>query len=166
MIDIEFTSAFQGVPHASVVLVDQGLGHSAALSAEQKKLIDYMAQQDFKAKYLYWRSSGLEVDNSLLYLAALGLGKAEDITAIKLQDLGGKIFAQSRCVKFAEKFSVYTHAFGEFDDAQIAAEVAYGAMLASYKFEQYKTTKTPEEEDKVEFKGIHIHILHAVRWLK
>ncbi len=75
---------------------------------------------------------------------AVGLGKAADIDALRVQAVGGEIYAglshKGRLVTVA----VDAIDKGNLSAAEMAAELAYGARLRSYRFDKYRTK---EEKD-------------------
>jgi leucyl aminopeptidase len=93
--------------------------------------------------------NGLKVNEIILF----GLGKEKDVTVLSLEELGAKIMS------FVEKSkdSSATIHFPPFiakgiEEDRAIAHVAYGALLRSWKFDKYQTTK--KEANKVHLKTL------------
>ncbi|MEB3702920.1 Cytosol aminopeptidase [Candidatus Bealeia paramacronuclearis] len=77
-------------------------------------------------------------------IVLIGLGKKEDFTAKKAEELGGAIVAALSC-------TIDSEAVVEFDgisglkDTELAAHIAFGASLRSWQFLKYFTKKTEDE---------------------
>ncbi len=84
---------------------------------------------------------GIEADRIVL----LGLGKAGDLDALALQAAGGAIYAALEKSGEAEG-SVLTEAPPDapLEPPAMAAEMAFGARLRSYRFDKYRTKEKPE----------------------
>lgn len=85
----------------------------------------------------------------------LGLGKPEEIDALRMQSAGGRIFEALAstgqdevhvCIDSIEKCKM--------SPAAMAAELAYGAQLRSYRFDKYRTKE--EEEEKPSLKSLKV----------
>jgi leucyl aminopeptidase len=83
---------------------------------------------------------GVDLDHILL----IGLGKADQITDLTVQDAGGAIMAAF--AKNAAEVSVLVEELpgSTLAPSQIAAEIAFGALLRSYRFDKYRTKEKPE----------------------
>jgi len=77
----------------------------------------------------------------------VGLGKAEDLDARKLQALGGRIYA-ALGDQGDKAVSVAVDALDgcTLTPAQMGAEIAFGARLRSYRFDKYLTKEKAEEK--------------------
>ncbi|MEO3433531.1 leucyl aminopeptidase [Inquilinus sp. CAU 1745] len=80
--------------------------------------------------------SGIDADRILL----VGLGDAGKLDAIALQKVGGVVLANLFRMKDAEATILLDGV--EAEDS--AADVAFGALLRSYRFDKYRTTRKPE----------------------
>ncbi|WP_321391328.1 leucyl aminopeptidase [Emcibacter sp.] len=86
--------------------------------------------------------AGLEVRN----VYVMGLGNADDLNDLKMQQAGGKIIARlMSCGE--EEISVAAEALKKADMSaeEVAANVAFGARLRRYRFDKYRT-KEPEDK--------------------
>ena len=86
--------------------------------------------------------SGVKLDR--VYL--VGLGKAAELDALRLQNIGGRIYAALG----TKGHTAVTLAVDDFDKCKLkpwemAAELALGARLRSYRFDKYRTK---EKSDK------------------
>jgi leucyl aminopeptidase len=77
----------------------------------------------------------------------VGLGKEGDLDALGAQSLGGKIYAalggigdSSAAVMVDDEFG------GKVPAAQLAANIAFGARLRSYRFDKYRTTEKADKK--------------------
>ena len=83
----------------------------------------------------------------------IGLGKASKINALRLQAIGGRLYS-AFAVKGAPNVSVIVDSLSGVKPgaAEMAAELAYGARLASYRFDKYRTKE--KKEDKPTLKAM------------
>lgn len=85
--------------------------------------------------------SGSKLDRVLL----IGLGKAKDIDKTTAQDAGGQIYANLSGVGSPTvAVSVDSMDGCAVKPAEMAAEMAYGAKLRSYRFDKYRTQEKPD----------------------
>ena len=95
--------------------------------------------------------AGLTVNRVLL----VGLGKVEDIDALQMQALGGRVV--SALNKFGETEAalvVDALAASPLGVTEMVAEAAFGARLAAYRFDKYRTKQ--KEEDKPTLESLAI----------
>jgi len=80
----------------------------------------------------------------LNHILLIGLGKPDQITDITVQDAGGAIVAALG--KNAAEVSVLVEDLpgSNLAPSQVAAEIAFGALLRSYRFDKYRTKEKPE----------------------
>ncbi len=85
----------------------------------------------------------LGVQRVLLY----GVGKAEELSDLRLQGVGAAILAHLNQAGEAEAtVSVGRLGGATGTAAQRAVELAYGALLRSYRFDKYRTREKPEKK--------------------
>ena len=90
--------------------------------------------------------AGSRLDRVML----VGLGKAEDITDLEMQKLGGRIYVGTQQVKKSLVTVVLDAVIdGKMSVAEIASEIAFGANLRSYRFDKYKTKLKPENKPTI-----------------
>ena len=86
--------------------------------------------------------AGLELDRVLL----AGLGKADEVDALKLQNLGGNAVQKAGGCGSSELTVVCDSvAKAKLDGPEAAANIAYGAQLGSYRFDKYKSKLKPDD---------------------
>jgi leucyl aminopeptidase len=74
----------------------------------------------------------------------IGLGKEKDLTDVVWQKIGSSILAALSTIPNGEG-AVEIHSLKKTSNEEIAANIAYGALLKSWRFEKYFTKKKPEE---------------------
>lgn len=81
----------------------------------------------------------------------LGLGKPADLDTAKAETIGASLAAALLGQAEAQAFvAVDPLAKGGLAAADIAAHLAFGAQLRSYRFDKYKTKQKPEDKPKLE----------------
>ena len=94
---------------------------------------------------------------TLMGIMIVGLGKPGDLNDLALQKLGGQIQSSTRRAKRGTvAVAVDPIKDAKPDAATMAAEMAYGAMLASYRFDKYRTKE--KETTKPSLKTITFHV--------
>ncbi len=97
--------------------------------------------------------AGTRIDRIMI----VGLGKPGDLNDLALQKLGGQIQSSTRRAKRGTvAVAVDPIKDAKPDAATMAAEMAYGAMLASYRFDKYRTKE--KETTKPSLKTITFHV--------
>src|SRR5262245_29658610 len=77
----------------------------------------------------------------------VGLGKEGETSALGAQSLGGRISAALGGAGDAAAAVLVDEEFGgKVPAAEIAANIAFGARLRSYRFDKYRTTEKPEKK--------------------
>lgn len=90
--------------------------------------------------------AGLTLDRLVL----VGLGKPEELDDLKVQNAGGTAWAQIAGVKAKSAAILADIAVGdEMDEAAMAADIAYGALLRSYRFDKYRTKEKKEDKPQI-----------------
>ena len=85
----------------------------------------------------------------------VGLGKAEQVDALRLQALGGTIVAYlNRIGESAAALPVENLPGAPLEAPEMAANIAYGARLRAYRFDKYRTRE--KEEQKPSLKGLNL----------
>ncbi|MBT3790947.1 MAG: leucyl aminopeptidase [Alphaproteobacteria bacterium] len=89
--------------------------------------------------------AGLSVSRIVLF----GLGEAEKVNVLGLQNAGGKLVGQMNGVGEKQLTIVVDTVrgkLGKIAAADAAAEIAFGARLGSYRFDKYRTTEKAEKK--------------------
>lgn len=106
----------------------------------------------FKAHSLHVLAPG---GTSLARIFLLGLGKPEEIDTLRMETAGGRI-VEALGNTGMEEVHVCIDAIDKckMSPAAMAAELAYGAQLRSYRFDKYRTKE--EEDEKPSLKSLKI----------
>jgi len=101
----------------------------------------------FNPKYGYSKIlTATNKEGEIHHLILLAIGSENDVTEVKIEETGGRIHSlASHCkanlvgIKLGSKI-------GSFSPEEAAAQLASGALLASYRFNKYFTKKTEDEK--------------------
>ena len=74
------------------------------------------------------------------YLVLAGLGSEEKLTEVKIEELGGKILQNVTNAKIATIGLKIKNRISNFTSSHVASLIASGVLLASYRFDKYRTT--------------------------
>ena len=85
--------------------------------------------------------SGLKVQRLIL----VGLGKAEAFDGLRAEEIGGTITAYLLTTEKLLTFAIDQQKGMKVDAGEIAARIAFGARLRSYRFDQYRTQLKKEQ---------------------
>lgn len=85
--------------------------------------------------------SGLKVQRLVL----IGLGRAEDFTALRAEEIGGAITASLLTTEKQVTFAIGTAKGMKVDAGELAARIGFGAKLRGYRFDQYRTRLKKEQ---------------------
>lgn len=144
--DIKFSNAFQG-DHKYLVFCLLGNKLTAQAEHYNKKTGGALtraiekASFDGKAKETIQVFAPAGVNSDAIVL--VGLGKEQRISAKDAQAIGGHIATELAKLK-AEEASVVVDALP--GSSELAAEIAYGMHLKSYRFDRYKKKKKEEQK--------------------
>jgi leucyl aminopeptidase len=84
---------------------------------------------------------------SVSRIVLAGLGKPDSTDARSLQQLGGNLVAHLNGAGEKEAtFAIEVAEGAPIDQAEAAAELAFGAQLRSYRFDKYKTKQKPDQK--------------------
>ncbi|XVN40313.1 MAG: leucyl aminopeptidase [Rickettsia endosymbiont of Argas persicus] len=84
------------------------------------------------------------------YLIIAGLGSEEKLTEVKIEELGGKIVQHATNAKISTIGLKIKSRIGGFTSPLIASLTASGMLLASYRFDKYRTTLKEADKFAVE----------------
>ena len=98
----------------------------------------------FKGKYGQTVSLLAPHGTGLDRLVVVGLGKPEELDALKMENLGGRIYAAT--AKAAATITwLFDHVVDSpIGDGQSLARMAFGARLRSFRFDKYRTKEKPD----------------------
>ncbi len=101
-------------------------------------------------------------ESKLDHVLVVGLGKAAEIDAMRLQGVGGQIYAELGGRGHATVEVAIDAIEGcALSPADMAAEVAFGARLRSYRFGKYLTKE--EKDDKPSLKSLRLLTADAAK---
>ncbi|MGB0682402.1 MAG: leucyl aminopeptidase [Magnetovibrionaceae bacterium] len=134
------------------VLEDNQLSPSAATldEATAGALTRAMGASAFKGKREQRLSLLAPHGSKLDRIELVGLGKAESLEAKPLQSLGGNLYAslsRGQAAKVVVMVDGYEDAPLTAD--AMAAEMAYGALLRTYRFDKYRTKEKEDAKPKL-----------------
>jgi leucyl aminopeptidase len=83
-------------------------------------------------------------------IVLVGLGKAGTIDATRAQNIGGVVLAHLNAAGEKEASLLVDEVADAPPPAEAAANVAFGALLRSYRFDRYRTKEKPEHKPTME----------------
>jgi len=92
--------------------------------------------------------------DEIKYLIIAGLGNEEKLTEVKIEELGGKILQHVTSAKISNIGLKIKSKISSFTSPIVASLIASGALLASYRFDKYRTTL--KELDKFTVESLEI----------
>ena len=111
-------------------------------------LVDFMTRRDFTggagSLQTITKPAGLDYDELVL----VGFGKPEKLTALSVEEAGGRAFSRLSDLGITDATMVL-----ELPDAaaltadELAARFGYGALLRDYRFDKYKTNNAVKKAD-------------------
>ena len=106
--------------------------------------------QLFSGKFGSMKSLTMNDSGYLKHVILVGAGQNEKVTDVILEDLGAKIITYLSRTK-AKNVAIYlSEELNGINKARCSCLIAFGAYLANYKFDIYKTKIDKEEESKLE----------------
>ncbi|WP_341756317.1 MULTISPECIES: leucyl aminopeptidase [unclassified Candidatus Tisiphia] len=95
-------------------------------------------------------------DGEIKYLIIVGIGDETKLTTSYIEELGAKILSCSTCRKISSIGIKISHNIGQYQPAIVASLIASGCLLASYRFDKYRTTQSEGEKFVVDSLEISI----------
>jgi leucyl aminopeptidase len=159
---MKLTFAAPGLPETGVVaafvLEDRELSPSARALNDRLRgaLVRAIEAGRFKGKKDQVLAVPAPVEGAYDRIVLVGVGKAAELDALRLQAIGGQIYAAlaGEGVK-AAAVAVDALDGSALAPAEMAAEMAYGARLRAYRFDKYLTKE--KEEDKPALEALAFH---------
>jgi leucyl aminopeptidase len=104
--------------------------------------------------------AGTRLDRILL----VGLGKPDEITVTEMENLGGRVYADTQRDKGgAVAVAVDAVPNAVLSATDIAARMAYGARLRSYRFDKYRTKEKASDKPSLRTIAFHVEQFDAAR---
>jgi leucyl aminopeptidase len=154
---MKITFAGPAIPKSGTLVVgiadDRALTpEAAALDAETGgALVRAMASSRFTGKKGQFLSLLAPANLSVGRLLLAGLGTLETADALRMEALGGGVYAQLAMTGETEVAILLGElALPRIPPAQAAAAVAFGFRLRSYRFDKYRTKLDPEKQPTLE----------------
>ncbi|KJV69105.1 leucyl aminopeptidase [Candidatus Neoehrlichia procyonis] len=150
MINISFLNLVSGISSLAKTTVliigmfegSNNLEDCGLLGHNQKRIIDIIKSfQSFNGKFAETFPITLEQDNRIIMI--IGLGKSESLNEEKSLKLGGIIYSALEQMKIKDAAILTT-------SNTYAANIAYGALLRSFRFNKYFVQKKDEHMPKVQ----------------
>ncbi len=91
---------------------------------------------------------------NLQQIILVGAGKHSEFNALAAMKIGGNVISGMKCAKLEDISVIIEARLIEKNEAEIYANVAYGANLRNYSFDKYKSAD--KLKDKVEIKQIEL----------
>jgi len=141
MVKVNFANSVGNLDH-SAIFVDDKLNLPENINVldshigdEVKKFLK--TQKEFKAQFGEMKYLTVSTKQGYAGIKIISIGSAKEITASKLEKLGGRIFKLNQKFKEINILPL---------KEEHATDLAFGFGLASYDFDKYKTVKKPEEK--------------------
>ena len=151
MLDIRFAPASATTAETLVVFAPEGgapLASAALPQAAADRLKTLLPAEEFKGKRGDTAVfAGLEGVTAKRVIVA-GLGDVAKLDTLGWQEIGGKVYGRLAGLPTVEALLALPDAA-----AEAAANVAYGALLRSYRFDKYKTK---DADKKPKLKTLHV----------
>lgn len=97
-------------------------------------------------------------------IMVVGLGKPAGVTDLVAQEAGGSVYAElARSGEEACAFAVEASAGIKLKAPDLAANIAFGARLRSYRFDKYLTKQKPEDKPKLDRLTFHVKSAAAAK---
>ncbi len=100
--------------------------------------------------------SSMPVDSQYNKLVVAGVGDVEKLEAKDIEVVGGNIYTAIKSIG-SEEITVLVDGIGEYKADDVAARIAYGIKLASYKFDKYKSEAEDKEKEET-LKKVNIQL--------
>ncbi len=89
-------------------------------------------------------------DEEIKYLILVGIGDETKLKTLCIEKIGGNILSSSTSYKIKTLGIKISYNLGEYEPAVVASIIASGCLLASYRFDKYKTKQTNMEKFCIE----------------
>ncbi len=140
------------IAHNIIIAIGDDLNLDKNLDQELGGLLSNMLKfETFKGAKEDFISSTFTKGEQTTRIMLLGLGKISELTHLLSLKLGAKIFNILNAAKITSADVVLPQV-----DAQCRANIAYGMLMRSYKFDKYKTSHHLEHKNKSLLKSINV----------
>ncbi|WP_347939311.1 leucyl aminopeptidase [Rickettsia oklahomensis] len=157
MLNVNFTNEQSFNNQGLVVFIDEQLkldNYLVALDQQHHGLISKTIADklQFTGKYGQIKviPSFMIRSSEIKYLIIAGLGDEDKLTESKIEELGGKILQHATSAKISTIGLKILNRISSFPSYTFASLIVSGALLASYRFDKYRTTLKEVEKFVVE----------------
>lgn len=155
MLRVSFKNKDLGNHQAVALLINDKLEldkNSLLLDKAHNGLISKAVNSShFKNKHGFSKVlNALDINGHIISIILIATGSDEKLSEVKIEEIGGKIHSIATNLKVQSVDINLPEILGSYKQEQVAAMVASGAMLASYRFDKYHTLKSEEEKFAVE----------------
>ncbi|MEE2745607.1 MAG: leucyl aminopeptidase, partial [Pseudomonadota bacterium] len=159
---MKISFAKPGSPSTGIVVVSVSAGRKLSPSADKlnKKYNNVVSRAIKASRFKGEKGQTLNIispeGSRLDRIMLVGLGKTNDISEIEMQNLGGRIFTGTqRAVKGIVAVLVDPIEGSKMTVSKMAAHMAYGVRLRSYRFDKYKTKQKPSNKPSIRALTLH-----------
>lgn len=152
MMNISFEGKNVFDSEAIAVLINEDLSlDKRTMELDQKfhGVISKIIQNERKFKAMLGQvvaTSAMDKEGNLKTIIIIGLGDESQIKEYQIEEIGGKIYSYAKAAKANNVAVESKSAINEYQPEQVSALLASGALLASYKFDKYKTQQKEDEK--------------------
>ena len=151
---MKITFANPTIPTSGVVVVTatEGGKFSTSAQAVDAKLGGALSRAAKASRFNGKAGESVDLtapDPSLERVHLIGLGKAEDLTDLALQEAGGRVYAALSMQGAQAMVALDVIDGSALDVAVMAANLAFGARLRSYRFDKYLTKEPAEKKPQL-----------------
>ncbi len=148
---IEFSKAGNDTTAGAIVLL---IKHDLILTSYQSMLdtkhqglisATLKATECFKTKFAHAKTLSVQDNGKIQQIILFSLGEEKNLTSNKFAELGGKIVSKLAMLKIKDAV-VHLDYASTITKAGIAALMAEGASLSSYRFDKYFTNQAESEK--------------------
>ncbi len=162
-VNISFSKAPLKTSEAAVLCFYDDKQQSSAVSSlnyEFHGFVDHALEKSksFKGKFGQVEVMMLPEGAPYTYAILLGCGKKEEFNKDEAEKLGGKLYAALSDKNF-ETLEFYMDN-DLSNSGEVAAHIAVGLKLRSYKFEIYQSKK-PEDDEKADLESVHFVVFDS-----
>jgi leucyl aminopeptidase len=113
--------------------------------AEAKKILE-----NYSGKFEFGKAiSGFSTEKNFSKIIILSIGKEKEIDELKLEKIGGKIFACLESGEIENGNVLVPSKIKDFSNEELSSIFAYGSSLRGYKFNKYFVDKKEKNKEKV-----------------
>lgn len=124
------------------------LNKNLILDNDLKNLISQIIElKKFEGKHGQKFTLATPHNHQTKFIVIVGVGKADTFSKLSAAKFGGQVISGLKCSKLEQASLILENRLTSSDEAEIYANIAYGAILRNYSFDIYKS---PEKlKDKV-----------------